>query len=101
MGAMAISVLAGSLLIVNSPDAPFLRSLRPFLERFTVLEWATGTWWIPITAILAVWRYGFRRLPLSNDPLYSPAPTWLLTFAGMARNLIRVISPGSAPPVSR
>lgn len=36
MGAMAISVLAGSLLISNSADAPFLHSLRPFLEGFTV-----------------------------------------------------------------
>jgi len=70
MGAMAISVLAGSQLIVNSVDAPFLHSLRPFLEGFTVFYWATGTWWIPIIAILAVWRYGFRRLPFTYDPLY-------------------------------
>jgi tellurite resistance protein TehA-like permease len=70
MGAMAISALAGSLLILNSPDAPFLASLRPFLEGFTVFYWATGTWWIPMIAILAVWRYGFRRQPLEYDPLY-------------------------------
>jgi tellurite resistance protein TehA-like permease len=70
MGAMAISTLAGALLITNAPDAPFLESLRPFLEGFTVLYWATGTWWIPMIAILAVWRYGFRRLPLTYDPLY-------------------------------
>jgi tellurite resistance protein TehA-like permease len=70
MGAMAISVLAGSILISNTPDAPFLDSLRPFLEGFTVFYWATGTWWIPIIAILAVWRYGFRRLPLTYDTLY-------------------------------
>jgi tellurite resistance protein TehA-like permease len=70
MGAMAISVLAGSLLILNSPDAPFLDSLRPFLEGFTVFYWATGTWWIPMIAILGVWRYGVRRLPFEYDPLY-------------------------------
>jgi tellurite resistance protein TehA-like permease len=70
MGAMAISVLAGSLLILNAPDAPFLDSLQPFLEGFTVFYWATGTWWIPIIAILAVWRYGIKRLPLTYDPLY-------------------------------
>jgi tellurite resistance protein TehA-like permease len=70
MGAMAISVLAGSLLIANSADAPFLHSLKPFLEGFTVFYWATGTWWIPIIAILAVWRYGYRRLPLEYDPQY-------------------------------
>jgi tellurite resistance protein TehA-like permease len=73
MGAMAISTTAGSLLIFNSAngaDAPFLHSLRPFLEGFTIFYWATGTWWIPIIAILAVWRYGYRRLPFEYDPLY-------------------------------
>ena len=70
MGAMAISTLAGSLLIVNAPDAPFLLSLRPFLKGFTVFYWATGTWWIPMLLVLAVWRYGFQRFALRYDPLY-------------------------------
>jgi tellurite resistance protein TehA-like permease len=67
---MAISTLAGSLLIINAPDAPFLNSLLPFIKGFTVFYWATGTWWIPIIAILAVWRYGYCRLPFTYDPLY-------------------------------
>ncbi|MEW6208764.1 MAG: tellurite resistance/C4-dicarboxylate transporter family protein [Acidobacteriota bacterium] len=70
MGAMAISTLAGSLLIINSPDAPFLHSLLPFLKGFTVFYWATGTWWIPMLFILAVWRYVYKRFPLEYDPLY-------------------------------
>jgi tellurite resistance protein TehA-like permease len=70
MGAMAISTLAGSLLILNAGDAPFLGSLLPFLKGFTVLYWATGTWWIPMLVVLAVWRYGYRRFPLAYDPLY-------------------------------
>lgn len=70
MGAMAISTLAGSLLIINSPDAPFLRSLLPFLKGFTVFYWATGTWWIPMLVVLAIWRHLYKRFPLSYDPLY-------------------------------
>lgn len=70
MGAMAISTLAGSLLIANSPDAPFLRSLLPFLKGFTIFYWATGTWWIPMLIILAMWRYVYKRFPLKYDPLY-------------------------------
>jgi tellurite resistance protein TehA-like permease len=70
MGAMAISTLAGSLLIINAPDAPFLLSLLPFLKGFTVFYWATGTWWIPMLVVLALWRYAFKRFPLKYDPLY-------------------------------
>jgi len=70
MGAMAISTLAGSLLIINAPDAPFLRSLLPFLKGFTVFYWATGTWWIPMLFVLGMWRYVYKRFPLRYDPLY-------------------------------
>ncbi|MDR3454848.1 MAG: tellurite resistance/C4-dicarboxylate transporter family protein [Rhodoferax sp.] len=70
MGAMAISTLAGSLLIVNAPDAPFLQSLVPFLKGFTVFYWATGTWWVPMLLVLGVWRYVYKRFPFEYDPLY-------------------------------
>lgn len=70
MGAMAISTLAGSLLIINVPDAPFLMSLLPFIKGFTVFYWATGTWWIPMLVILALWRHVYKRFPMKYDPLY-------------------------------
>lgn len=70
MGAMAISTLAGARLVQNTPDAPFLASLLPFLKGFTVFYWATGTWWIPMLLVLGVWRHLIRRFPLRYDPLY-------------------------------
>jgi len=70
MGAMAISALAGALLIVNVAQAPFLQSLQPFIKGFTVFYWATGTWWIPMLLVLALWRHVYRRFPLRYDPLY-------------------------------
>ncbi|GMV04621.1 MAG: tellurite resistance protein permease [Gemmatimonadota bacterium] len=70
MGAMAISTLGGATLISNARDAWFLQSLLPFLEGFTILFWATGSWWVPMLAILFAWRHGYRRLPLRYDPLY-------------------------------
>ena len=70
MGAMAISTLAGSLLVINVPDAPFLLSLLPFIKGFTIFYWATGTWWIPMLVILALWRHVYRRFPVKYDPLY-------------------------------
>jgi len=70
MGAMAISTLAGSLLVQNTPDAPFLASLLPFLKGFMVFYWATGMWWIPMLLTFFVWRYVIKRFPLRYDPLY-------------------------------
>lgn len=70
VGAMAISTLAGSILILNTDDAPFIKSLLPFLKGFTVFYWVTGTWWIPMMVILGVWRHVYKRFPLRYDPLY-------------------------------
>lgn len=70
MGAMAISALAGSLLIVNAADAWFLNSIGPFIKGFTIFYWATGTWWIPMLVILGIWRHVYKRFPLAYDPLY-------------------------------
>lgn len=70
MGAMAISTLAGALLVKNVDKAPFLASLEPFLKGFMVFYWAVGTWWIPMLVILGVWRHLARRFPLRYDPKY-------------------------------
>lgn len=70
MGAMAISTLAGAVLIKDTADAPFLLSVLPFLKGFTIFYWATGTWWIPMLFILAIWRHVYKRFPLVYDPLY-------------------------------
>jgi len=64
MGAMAIATLAGALLVQDA-EVPLLRSLRPALEGFTVLCWATGTAWIPLLVILTVWRV--RHVPLRYE----------------------------------
>ncbi|HJV86373.1 MAG TPA: tellurite resistance/C4-dicarboxylate transporter family protein [Noviherbaspirillum sp.] len=88
MGAMAISTLAGSLLIINAPDAPYLLSLLPFIKGFTVFYWATGTWWIPMLLILGFWRYVSRRFPLTYDPLYWGAVFPLGMYAASTRRMI-------------
>lgn len=69
MGAMAISTLAGSLLITEV-EAPFLQSMLPFLKGFTIFYWVTGTWWIPMLFILAIWRHIYKKFKLKYDPLY-------------------------------
>jgi tellurite resistance protein TehA-like permease len=70
MGAVAISTLAGALLVAAAPASPVLDELLPFLKGMTLLFWATATWWIPMLVILGVWRHLVRRFPLRYDPLY-------------------------------
>lgn len=68
MGAMAISTLAGSLLLTHSSDAPFLASMTPFIAGFTLFFWTAGTWWIPMQLVLSLWRYVHRRSRLEYEP---------------------------------
>ena len=91
MGAMAISTLAGSLLILNAADAPFLLSLLPFIKGFTVFYWATGTWWIPMLVVLAVWRHVYRRFPVRYDPLYWGAVFPLGMYAASTHQMIEAM----------
>ena len=70
MGAMAISTLAGALLVRSAASSPLLQSLLPFLKGFTLFFWATASWWIPMLVILGIWRYVYHKVPLTYDPLY-------------------------------
>ncbi|NUR55189.1 MAG: C4-dicarboxylate ABC transporter [Acidobacteria bacterium] len=70
MGAVAISTLAGALLVLAAPLAPVLRDVLPFVKGLTIMFWATATWWIPMLVILGFWRHVSRRFPLHYDPLY-------------------------------
>ena len=70
MGAVAISTLAGALLILAAPYSPLVRDLMPFVKGLTLMFWATATWWIPMLVILGIWRHGYKRFPLRYDPLY-------------------------------
>jgi tellurite resistance protein TehA-like permease len=70
MGAAAISTLAGSMLVVASERSPVITSILPFVRGFTLMWWATATWWIPMLVVLSIWRHVIRRFPLRYDPLY-------------------------------
>ena len=70
MGAVAISALAGSILVLSSPGVDFLERLIPVTTGFSLLFWAFGTWWIPFLLLLGAWRYLIRRIRFSYDPQY-------------------------------
>ena len=70
MGAVAITTLAGSTLMLNSNQWDFLTDLLPYLKGFTLFFWATGSWWIPLLLILGFWRHIRKQFPLEYNPLY-------------------------------
>jgi len=100
MGAMAISTLAGSLLLAGAHDSPLLQLVRPFVAGATILCWATASWWIPVLAVLVVWRYGFSRYPLRYDPVYWSAVFPLGMYSAATHELSLVLSLPFLQPVS-
>jgi tellurite resistance protein TehA-like permease len=70
MGALAITTLAGSRLILAAEKYKLLVDILPFIKGFTLFFWSTATWWIPLLILLGVWRHGIQKIPLTYDPQY-------------------------------
>lgn len=68
MGAVAITTLAGSTLILRTTPGGLLVDFLPFLKGFTLFFWAAATWWIPLLIGLTAWRHLAARHPLAYDP---------------------------------
>ena len=75
MGALAISTLAGSRLILSADGWPFLREILPFVKGATFCYWAMAAWWIPLLVIAGIWRHGVQKVPIRYDPQY-----WSMVF---------------------
>lgn len=69
MGAAAISVNAGSLLVSDGDGTPFLHAMQPFLDGVTLAMWAWATWWIPLLLLLGAWKHVVRRVPIDYTPM--------------------------------
>jgi tellurite resistance protein TehA-like permease len=74
-GAVAITVLAGSNLLLAAERSEQVSRVAPFVEGSVVLAWATATFWFPLMIAIGVWRHLVRRLPIRYHPSY-----WALVF---------------------
>lgn len=68
MGAVAISALAGSILILRGEVWPMIGPLLPFLRGFTFFFWAVASWWIPFLFALMTWRYVWQHDRFTYEP---------------------------------
>jgi tellurite resistance protein TehA-like permease len=75
MGALAITSLAGSRLILVSDSWGLLSDVSAFLKGFTLSFWVMGAWWVPLLAIVGFWKHVISRVPVRYDPQY-----WSLVF---------------------
>lgn len=76
MGAVSITTLAGTTILLSPSEFPeYLNQIAPFINGFTLLFWAIGTWWIPIIVILGVWKHVYQKIPLLYQHQY-----WSLVF---------------------
>jgi len=101
MGAVAISTLAGTMLIAGADHSPLIRDLLPFIKGLTLAFWATATWWIPMLILLGVWRHVYRHFPLTYDPLYWGAVFPLGMYTACTFRLAAVLDISIVQPLSR
>ncbi|WP_188316195.1 tellurite resistance/C4-dicarboxylate transporter family protein [Chitinophaga agrisoli] len=75
MGAVAITALAGSRLVMFGRSHPGLEHWTYFVETFTLFFWAFASWWVPLLFLLFFYRHFIARVPLQYDPQY-----WSMVF---------------------
>jgi len=67
MGATAITVLAGSRILVLPQDLPIFAATAAVISGLTYLLWAFGVWWIPLLIVFGVWRHAVHREALRYE----------------------------------
>ncbi len=67
MGATAITVFAGSRILVMPEQLPIVAVVEPVVSGLTFMLWAFGVWWIPLLVIFGFWRHVTHHEPLRYE----------------------------------
>jgi len=101
MGAVAISTLAGAILLQQAALSPVVAGLSSFIKGMTLFYWAIGTWWIPMLLVLGVWRYVIRGIPFAYNPLYWGGVFPLGMYSACTYRLAEILEAPFLMPLSR
>lgn len=84
MGAMAITVVAGSR-VVEMEHSPMVEVTRGLAAGLSVVFWSFATWLIPVLFAAGIWRHAVHKIPLRYQPtLWSLVfPLGMYSVAGM------------------
>jgi tellurite resistance protein TehA-like permease len=75
MGAIAITVLAGSEILTLPATLPAIGATAGFVKGTCFVFWSFGTWLIPLLLVLGLWRHVLRQWPLRYE-----AALWTVVF---------------------
>ncbi|MCY0906482.1 tellurite resistance/C4-dicarboxylate transporter family protein [Arthrobacter sp. H14-L1] len=75
MGATAITVLAGSRILLLPQDLPVMAATVAVVSGLTYMLWAFGAWWVPLLVIFGLWRHLMHREPVRYE-----AGLWSIVF---------------------
>ncbi|HEY6979827.1 tellurite resistance/C4-dicarboxylate transporter family protein [Reyranella sp.] len=100
MGAVAIATLAGAQLMALPGSDAVLAPLLRLVPSFTVLLWATSTFWIPLLVILFIWKE-MQRGPHGYDPGLWSAVFPLGMYAAATHEYARVAGLPFLDPISQ
>ncbi len=75
MGATAITVLAGSRILLLPPDLPVMVATAGVVSGLTYILWAFGAWWVPLLVLFGLWRHVIHREPARYE-----AGLWSIVF---------------------
>jgi tellurite resistance protein TehA-like permease len=79
-GAVAITTLAGTVLLSQVTGGTLLAELTPFLLGLTLFFWVAGTWWIPLLLLLGVWRHAIQEVGLPYTAAGYDVSYWSMVF---------------------
>lgn len=79
-GAVAITTLAGTVLLSQTTGGTLLAEIVPFLMGLTLFFWVAGTWWIPLLLLLGVWRHAINGVKLPYTAAGYDVSYWSMVF---------------------